>query len=441
MGDIPDFIPATSDEVVTDLSHTLTATAVKSIENKADSLSYRPMVLVLPSDYQCADPHQLSLSLAKYWHADAGRSLLMLVDLKGHKVRVIGSPELNSEGITSDYITNDLVPKTFIPYMKANDLSSAIKLTLGGVNNRLVNSEKFKASGENQAVTVTTGSAGAPGAVPTPQSSADWGGAIMVTLSIIAALSSVLILGAKKANSVSFSSLKERLDRLYRKADELGEASSFIDFMRNERLSHEISDFFAQIETLESAYTQTEKLVRSWLAVGQAGDAIRKCSRYGDVLIRNAEDLLMRTNSITGVVSTYEPKAAIETGDKPPAEVPSRPAANVIQLRPNSAYRVPIWVRDRRVVPINNNGLSDISYYFSEQSSANSYSNSSSNPSEFAVESSKRSIFSSGGGSWGGSSSSDSSSSSSDGGGSWDSGSSSSSSDSSSSSSDGGGSW
>ena len=447
MDGIPDFIPATAEDVVVDLSHTLTATQIKSIENKADSLSYRPMVLVLPSDYQCPDVHQLSLALAKYWHADAGRTVLMVVDLKGHKVRIIGSPTLNAEGITSDYITNDLVPKTFIPYMKAGDLGSAIKLSLGGVNNRLVSSEKFQASGENQIATTGgvvsgTGSSGSLSVTDGHVTHISLWGLASASLAILALISFLVVFVGKKANSGKFAGLRLKLDSLYKQADQLGEASSFIDFMKNERLSHEISDFFAQLETLETAFSQTEKLVRSPISVSKAGDAVNKCWRYANLLSDNATDLLRRTNAITGVVSTYEPKSEITLPEEQRA-VQSEPAriapSNTIQLRPGAAYRVPVWVSNRRIIPASDSGLSDITYYFNQQSSASSFGNfgGNSSPQTFAEESSKKSIFSDGGGSWGSSSSYDSGSSS-DGGGSWDSGSSSSDSG---SSSDGGGSW
>jgi uncharacterized membrane protein YgcG len=99
--------------------------------------NYSPKVLILPSNYTSPDLPGLTQTLVRQWQINnQGKALLVVVDLKGHKVRMHGSPELANEGISSSYINNILVPNQFVPSMKKGDLAGAIRLTLTAVNSK-----------------------------------------------------------------------------------------------------------------------------------------------------------------------------------------------------------------------------------------------------------------------------------------------------------------
>ena len=485
MGSIPNFIPTTpGDEAVLDLSHTLAPAAIRSISNSADSLSYKPKVVILPSSYSCPDLHQLSLELADSWHTGAGRTLLMVVDLKGHKVRMIGSPDLNSSGITSVYITNSLIPKNFVPYMKAGDLASAVRVSLVEVNKKL--SAESTAISAPHAVIATSKppTISYQQDIAVPQHTTDSSPAfawntvfgILVVTAIVAVF--IKVYAQQQIARNGFNSLKERINRLHEKADQLAQSSDFVDAAKHPKIVHAISDFFAQLQTLETAYEQTQRLMNSRFNTANARDAVAKCSQYVSVLNDRSDELLAETNQITGVVSTYEANAKIDTTGTSDRTTIPRDAAdasvkrvkqvgdsssartgkvNKITLASGRSFQTPSWVVTDNSTMSGDDGLALVSVYLDKQRrrrelESMSYSDSAfnSNPgnqwlgsagSHSKPSSSSDSFKSStGGGTWGHtSSSSTSSSSSSDGGGSWDSGSSSDSS--SSGSSDGGGSW
>jgi uncharacterized membrane protein YgcG len=104
---------------------------------------------VLPRDYDWLDARELTINLAKAWKIDGvGKNLLIVVYLKGYQVRAHGSPAINQAGVTSEYISNSLIPQQFIPYMKQSDLSTAIRLTLLDANRVLSQSQ-----GQGQVIT------------------------------------------------------------------------------------------------------------------------------------------------------------------------------------------------------------------------------------------------------------------------------------------------
>jgi uncharacterized membrane protein YgcG len=135
MPKLPDFLPASAPSYpILDLSHQLTSASSTEITNLVKDCSYTPTVVILPSDYRSPDSTQLAKDIAANWGIDgAGKKVLLLIDLQGHTVRVHGSPEMNELGTTSNYISNTLVPRLFVPHMKQGNLSEAIKSTLLGI--------------------------------------------------------------------------------------------------------------------------------------------------------------------------------------------------------------------------------------------------------------------------------------------------------------------
>ncbi len=476
MTNIPDFVPATpGDQAVIDLSGTLSPGAIRSITNSADSLGYKAKVLVLPKDYVCPDVHKLSLDLAQSWHTNAGRTLLTVVDLKGHKVRMIGSPDLNASGITTDFLRDMIISRDFVPYMKAGDLSSAIRVSLVEVNKRI--SDDRNAATVNNLPTATVVSASSrlqnysyqqeslpPARLASEKAGNDtnWGAifAVLIALAMLGAITWLII--QRRLNSAAVDKLRERINQLYGKADQLAQASDYVDSNNHPKLVHSISDFFAQLQTLEKAYEQTKQLFNTNHTVLDTKKAVAKCGRYIDVLTKNADSLIAETNKLTGVVTTYEPNASIELQSDISDEDKSskRPAmahdlsgkGNTITLPSGRSFQTPSWVVLNNYSRTSDDGLAAMSLYLDKQQrrdelaaiAATDYrindfpatrSYSSGFSSSHSHNSQTSSSSSDAGSSW---SSHDSSSSSfSDSGGSWDSGSSSDS----SSSSDAGGSW
>jgi uncharacterized membrane protein YgcG len=448
---VPDFVPQTAPEgAILDLSGSLSDSSVRTLEQAASTLSYRPKVLILPKNYICSDAHQLALDVAKKWNTYAdGKNLFMLVDIHGHKVRVIGSNELVKDGITSSYLTNDLVPRQFVPYMRHGDLASAIRLTLLEVDHKAARTESSLSappvSQEKQLPASGTVAPSAPASAQVADNTPAYLGylffGLMVAI-VLAALASMRW-SSRNDNINRLRRLKPQFDSLYQEANQLGQAADYLDPVANLQLSHDIADFFAKLATVQKAQSQVEEMATSFFNAPAAGEALRHCERYLQIMKGSADKLLKRVNEKTGAVTTFEPDAKIE--DKP------RPSISELQIGSASGlghdgstvistkYRAPSWMQQPAYARRENSrGLEDMRYYLLASDpltiaeSRPFYGSSQSGQSQPRARG-----HSDGGGMWGSGSSSGGSYS--DGGGSW--GSSSSDSGSSSSGSDGGGSW
>lgn len=462
---LPNFLPSQIPTgSILDLSNSLDAVSIEALNHVAADVGYSPKVVVLPKNYDCPDARQLTLDLAQRWGVNGdGKTLLLVVDLKGHKVRAHGSPELNKTGVTSDYITNSLIPHEFLPYMRKGDLATAIRLTMLDVDKvQRQGAERSAAprqsSTDNQAAadTATTAEYQASQSYPHPSGSIPAPAAVPVhdfpfipIFGILVAGACAMIVGHRyfelADNKKQYGDLQIRMDSLFSKTDKLGQAADFLDSKTQSDLCHQIADYFAKITTLQNAQAQVEGLLKRGVGSnGQSFRAISRCRQYVGSMEILATDLLRRLEAATGTKHSYEPDGKIEVQQKAaPTDSPEQ-----LQVSPSNkgattdtGFR-PQWTSDPAYVrSVDDDPLRSISTYVVEREratipvgvyrhSSSSWSNSNSHSSD-------------GGGAWGGSSSSDSgSSSSSDGGGSWDSSSSDSDSGSDSgSSSDGGGSW
>jgi uncharacterized membrane protein YgcG len=483
----PDFLPEHAPSTaIYDLSKNLSPDAINGLNQVASSVTFKPIVVVLPKDYRCSDARELTLQLAKKWDVDGpGKNLLVVVDLGGHKVRAHGSPALNNAGVTSDYISNALIPKQFIPYMRQGDLATAIRLTILDVNRVQSSAEENKTVANSQtgntssvlAPATSTSATSSPAAGP-QLSAGDILSACLPAFGVLAffILTTVFLVAKSKQNinRYKWQELTPELDSLYRRADQLGEAADFLDTSSNVMLSHEIADFFAKLMTVQKSQAQVERLVRNLFRTNEARRALDQLRQYAEIMESTSANLLKRVNEATGGIESFEADSSISSPGGAPIAVPqsdsqreaiSSQGANdaVLNLgfnRTKVIYRSPRWASDPAYHrQVDNDGLGDIARYLAttDRMQTVSYGRPSLRQSGAVNSDSWRSSSSSdGGGSWTSSSHSSgssarsprssSSSSSSDGGGSWgsdssSSDSSSSSSDSSSSSSDGGGSW
>jgi uncharacterized membrane protein YgcG len=450
--DFPNFLPSQAPtSPILDLSNSLDAVSIEALNHVAADVGYSPKVVVLPKQYDCPDARQLTLDLAQRWGVNGdGKTLLLVVDLKGHKVRAHGSPELNQAGVTSDYITNSLIPQQFVPYMRKGDLATAIRLTMLDVD-KVQRQGSERSAAERQSLTYDPAADTArtaayqasntyrypSGSVPVPAQSFP----LIPIIGILAAGACAMIVGHRyielSENKNLYADLQTRMDSLFSKTDKLAQAADFLDANTHTELCHKIADYFAKITTLQNAQAQVEALLKQGVrGNGRALRAITRCRQYVGSMELLATDLLRRVEVATGTKHSYEPNGNIEVT---PTAVPSAAstatpiktaiAQNNNGARISTSFR-PRWTSEPAYArTVDADPLQTISTYVVEKERA-------------AIPASFHSSHSSsGGGSWSsGSSWSSDSSSSSDGGGSW--GSSSSSSDSSSgSSSDGGGSW
>lgn len=372
MGYMPEFIPTDRPETpILDLSHKLAPSAIANLNQSCTHLDYSAKVLILPANYTSPDLHSLTLDVSRAWRTNTGNTLLMVVDLKGHKVRIVGSPRLNKGGITTDYIANELIPKDFVPYMKAGDLSSAVRLSLQAANSKLTGKRQVleTASTPPAASTVQSSNQTAEAqtavvAQPAPISDAQSTVPILPTQALLAAILTIVILGfvfvrkkQKSDNIKNFAALQKSIDQLHEKANQLGLGSDYLDSENNTRLARDISDFFAKLLTLEKAYEETEKLLRNPSECSETTAAIARCTRYIATLDETVNSLLTEVNQLTGNVPTYEPDATIaaptplqdeaNVGVMPqPVALEERPnkRSNIVSFPSGHSYCAPSWV-------------------------------------------------------------------------------------------------
>lgn len=122
---------------IADLSNTLTEPQITAIQNQIAALRYNPKVLILPKDESPGDLGAFSHNLQTTWGITGDR-LLLVVDLKSHKVRAITGNTLTDNGVSSDFLSREMINHYFVPYLKRNDLSGGISSALDCVNSKFV---------------------------------------------------------------------------------------------------------------------------------------------------------------------------------------------------------------------------------------------------------------------------------------------------------------
>lgn len=122
---------------IADLSNTLMEPQITAIQNQIAGLKYNPKVLILPKDESPGDLGAFSHNLQTTWGITGDR-LLLVVDLKSHKVRAITGNTLTDNGVSSDFLSREMINHYFVPYLKRNDLSGGISSALDCVNSKFV---------------------------------------------------------------------------------------------------------------------------------------------------------------------------------------------------------------------------------------------------------------------------------------------------------------
>lgn len=134
---LPYFLPTDPPKGgITDCARVLSSDTVRDLEGGFSSLSYNPKVVILPNDFSPSDLRGFSMEVAKQWSINGDR-LLLVVDIKGHKVRALSGDGLLNQGITGDFLSRQAVDGAFVPYMKRKDLPGAIRALTQKVNSKL----------------------------------------------------------------------------------------------------------------------------------------------------------------------------------------------------------------------------------------------------------------------------------------------------------------
>ena len=136
---IPSFIPKLCPkDCIVDYGHNLTKDEVQDLSKTCSNFSYSPKVIILPKSYLCQNLDDLAIALAKNWHL-RGHGLLMVIDLRSAKVKVITSKFLHENYIDNDFLKQNILKKEFLPNVKEGNLYLAIKNSLKAINNKIEN--------------------------------------------------------------------------------------------------------------------------------------------------------------------------------------------------------------------------------------------------------------------------------------------------------------
>lgn len=339
---IPDQPPASS---ILDFSGTLSQGSISSLQSQAGHLYYKTKVVILPQDFSPPDLQQFSLALAKKWHVSGDRFLLA-VDLKGHKVRGISGESLKQQGVDSSYITNELFPQHFLPYIRHGDVYGAISSTLTAVNNTVVTSRTTAAAAQSAGSSVSrTGTAYAPNSAPAGGADGEGFVGLIIISAIILAFFGLSFRFRQSQNKKLHATIEQESSSLYEKADQLGQASEYMNPSTNKELAQRVAAFFAKLTTLEKARAEIEHLEKRnkpW----KAGKGLEQCLRLTRSLVAEMDPLLEQVNRVTGSVETF-PAAPREDAKR---LLDGEESAPVLTVR-ETPYRQPVWVNDPVYAP------------------------------------------------------------------------------------------
>jgi len=336
------FLPAQAPRaMIIDPGNALSAQAKGELERQAQTLGYKVKVVVLPSDFSPASPDSFALDLARQWQL-SGRKLLILVDLKAHKVRGISGPELNAAGISGTYLRKELFPTSFIPYMKEGDLQGAIAHTLAAVNNSL---EARMATGSAGVAGQYTRHGGVYGG-STQGPGVDWLWQIGIFVAIGLAIFGIAYRSRADRNKRLLEKLSEQLNLLYQQADQIGQASEYLDRDKFAELAAQVASFFNQLTILDKARSEVD-LLQKQRRVWKVGDGLLKCLRLSEFLEGQAEPLLSQINSVTGGVDR---KPAALQAEKAMQEI-AADAPRTISIPQAERFRRPAWTLEPVYAP------------------------------------------------------------------------------------------
>ncbi len=452
MSELPSYIPPLAPKAaVLDLSGRLDSSALARIEASASKLNYKAKIVLVPNDYKptpAADLHDLARSIADAWSVQGNR-FLIVIDLPHKQIRTIGGEGLKAKGITTEFVQNTLLPNYFYPSMRKGDLPGAIENLMQAVQTKVAQSTRTSITGTTAGVAKPSSSqyqtyeTSAPThAAPQINGLGLWG-TVLIFGSILLALVLLMVKFYKDKTKRLRQALNDRLGDLYKRADQLGQASEYMDPTKNKELALKITAFFEKITALNKAEDEVEELTKG-NNFGGANRGLVNCLKLADQLILEMDDLLPAVNAITGGVDNTGEAERLILKKKEAAEqsLKMQEKISVPQQQMSGRYYRPTWSNEPQYAPpVYNNGssLMDVMFLLNQMNMNNRINQMDwqMNHPLYQNQSYDNPGISDAGGSWGSSSSSGNDAGWGDSGGSFDSGSSSDS----GGGSDAGGSW
>jgi uncharacterized membrane protein YgcG len=332
---------------ILDFSGVLSAGDRASLETQAHAqVGLKTKVVILPKDFTTTDLDALGKGLAQQWHV-GGERMLMLVDLKDHKVRVYVGKELQSHGLTGTLLREDIIPNQFIPYMKQHDLAGAIQNTMAAAQQKVYETRSTTtAPSQTYSQVPSTGQPYASAPAAQDSFGGFWLGAIAIMAAIGIAMFAFSFKNRKKENVKLANEFKEKIGPLYEKADQIGSASEYLPTEQNPELAQRVALFFNKLTTLEKAVSEISTLEKR-NQVWQVRDGYMKLMRSAEVLDGEADQLKKDVNALTGGVQTMPdlPKqppidaTAYGERDKHKVTIPERFQQEMQYRRPEWTYQ------------------------------------------------------------------------------------------------------
>jgi len=354
MSGLPDFIPTTEPkQTVTDLSGKLTAAQLSELNGLDSRLQYKARVLIMPSSYKASSDQELrdlGDEIGRTWQIE-GSTLLMLVDLSGRKIRLVAGPEMAHTGVSNYYLQKTLLPEYFYPQVKVGHVYEAITNSLIAIDGRRQSFQQqpLRSRTDLSGVSSNTGtyerhsnSNANPNLSAPPGSGSDYG-TIFLAGALVVLGSACFLLKSRsdrEKNKSRTQDLMDRLGKLYKLADELGQASEYMPPGENKDLALQVSAFFQKLETVNKAKDEIDKLSleKRW---GKANDALLSGLKLTNALTAEGEKLLAQVSAITGGVDSLKPDSAEQTT----ADTKAPPSDNDAphKVRVDMPYSRPSW--------------------------------------------------------------------------------------------------
>lgn len=350
------FIPSQPPhKAILDFSNTLTDAQISQLNSQAAGMQsvIKAKVVILPNDFHVDNFKQFAYDLGMQWHV-SGQRLLVIVDMKDHKVQMLAGDQLAQAGLTSNVISQQIVPQQFVPHMKQHDLAGAISTSLDVANNVATQQQA------QQPVQTVPSTSSPSVSYPPPQqhgmsSSVGLLIGIAVVIAACVGLYGLSVRQRKEDNKKLAKQFEERVSPLYEKADQIGSASEFLANEGQSDLKQRVATFFNRMTAFEKAVTevkQFEKQGKIW----DVRDGYLKLLKMLGLMLPEVEKLRTDLNAVTGGVETFKPDETplvADTADGGTIKIPERVEQTV-------NYRRPQWTYDQAYYQPVDSGMSGL---------------------------------------------------------------------------------
>jgi uncharacterized membrane protein YgcG len=347
-------------KAILDYSNTLSGSALNSLESQAVSLQsiMKVKAVILPSDFHVDSFPQFSSDLGQQWHV-SGNRLLIIVDVKDHKVEMLSGRDLANAGLDHNVISQQIVPQNFVPYMKRNDLQGALSNSMTAASN-VVSQGRTTSGGSSSGVTTTY--SGAPSGTAPQQNYSLWHVVSpFLVIGVVCVGLWLLSVRQRAADNKKLSAqFRERVGPLYEQADQIGSASEYLVTAQHPELAQRIATFFNRLTTFETAVREAEQLEKT-KKIYQVRDAYLNLIRMAGLLLPEAAQLREDLNAVTGGVETYKPDVTPSLAEQAAQQKAAEEGGQFIKIPEkvfqSQNYRRPSWSYEPAYYQPVDNGL------------------------------------------------------------------------------------